>query len=73
MKASKLITDALSPLILVLIFVAPVFYGYGVNRYKFVTSDFEQPYRSEVVRGFGVVIPPIGVVAGYFDLEGESE
>lgn len=43
--------------------------GYFLNIYKLATeTDFEAPYKAEVIRGAGVLIPPVGAIAGYFDV-----
>lgn len=44
------------------------FWGYGLNFYKLVNLDFESPYKAEVIRVIGV-FPPIGAIAGWFDIE----
>lgn len=49
------------------------FLGWGINLVKFANSDFEAPYKSEVIRGVGVFIPPVGIVAGYLHIEGDVE
>ena len=43
--------------------------GYVMTWVKFVSSDFEAPYKSEVIYGIGVVIPFVGAVTGYIDVE----
>ena len=42
--------------------------GYGMNIYKLTKLDFEKPYKSEVIRSIGV-IPPVGVVIGWIDID----
>lgn len=47
--------------------------GYGSNFYKLlINADFEAPYKSEIVRGIGVVVLPVGIVAGYMTLGDEK-
>jgi hypothetical protein len=62
------ITEALILLVItVLILVGPI--GYVNNIIKLTKCDFKTPYKTEVLRGVGVVVPPIGVVEGYLKLE----
>lgn len=42
--------------------------GWGLNLYKFFSSDFEKPYREEILRGAGLVLAPFGAVLGYMEL-----
>ena len=45
--------------------------GWGMNIYKMINEcDFESPYKCELVRGVGTVVPIIGAVTGYMDIEG---
>jgi hypothetical protein len=39
--------------------------GYVTNIVKLCGTDFEPSYKAEVIRGVGVVVPPVGVVLGY--------
>lgn len=43
--------------------------GWGINAVRFFQSDFEPSYKREIVRGIGIVIPVVGAVAGYCDIE----
>lgn len=43
--------------------------GWGINIVRFCQSDFEPLYEREIVRGIGIVIPVVGAVAGYCDIE----
>jgi len=48
--------------------------GWGMNIYKFVNDcDFASPYKCELVRGVGTVVPPIGAIIGYMDIEEGKE
>lgn len=44
-------------------------YGWIANVIYFANCDFEKPYKAEVIRGFGIVVAPVGVVAGYIDIK----
>ena len=46
--------------------------GFFINIYKFCTSDFEEPYKSEIVRGIGIPVPIIGAVVGWMDIGDEG-
>ncbi len=46
--------------------------GYGLNIIKFCQSDFEAPYKSEVIRGVGIPFAPIGIIAGWMNIGDES-
>jgi hypothetical protein len=44
--------------------------GYYLNVYKlFAHNDFASPYKTEVSRIVGIVIPPVGAVLGYINIE----
>lgn len=42
--------------------------GWCMNLYKFVTLNFESPYKAEVIRGVGV-FTGIGAVTGYINIK----
>lgn len=42
--------------------------GWIVNAARTTSCDYVAPYKCEVVRGLGVVVPPVGAIAGYLDL-----
>jgi hypothetical protein len=53
--------------------VAAAVCGWCLNVYKLTQCDFEAPYKAEVIRGIGVPFGPVGIFAGYLDIEdGES-
>ena len=41
--------------------------GWFMNLVKFLQCDFEPSYKAEVIHGVGIVIPVVGIVAGYMD------
>ena len=41
--------------------------GWFMNLYKLTQCDFEASYKAEVIRGAGVVVPPIGAIVGYLN------
>lgn len=42
--------------------------GYTLNVFKLINSNFEQPYKREIVHFIGI-IPVIGIFTGYMDIE----
>jgi len=44
--------------------------GWIGNIVKLCHNDFEAPYKSEVIRGCGVVVGPVGAIVGYMDIGG---
>jgi hypothetical protein len=60
--------ESLKALILVLIIIA-IGWGWLANLYLFVVEcDFEPDYKCEAVRGVGIFVAPVGVIAGYVDI-----
>lgn len=53
------------PLVIILIGGA----GWLFNVYKLATSNFEAPYKNEIIRGIGVVVAPLGAVVGYINMD----
>jgi hypothetical protein len=43
--------------------------GYIANAYKLTDCDFDSPYKAETFRVIGIVIPPVGAVMGFVDIE----
>jgi hypothetical protein len=44
--------------------------GYGLNIMKLATEcDFQGPYKAEMIRGIGIVVPPSGAIMGYLEIE----
>jgi len=58
-------------LAVIVIFVLAVT-GWIANLYKFCCCDFAPSYKAEVVRGVGIFMAPMGVVAGYLSIEDTS-
>ena len=53
----------------ILIVYAILFFGWILNLVRLANSDFIEPYNNEVIRAVGVVIVPIGCVAGYITID----
>jgi predicted tellurium resistance membrane protein TerC len=60
----------------VLVYIALLIFGvigWGMNVYKLVQCDFEAPIKAEVIRGIGIVVVPVGAIAGYCDISDGKE
>ena len=44
-------------------------WGWVFNIVALCHCDFASPYKAEVIRSIGVVVSPVGVVAGYLTIE----
>jgi len=58
------LTNIVLPIIIIITII-----GYSFNMISFAHCDFKEPYREEAIRGVGVIFPPVGIVAGYIDIE----
>lgn len=47
--------------------------GWVSNINQLIRCDFEKPYKAEVIRSIGVVVVPIGAVAGFFKIDDTPE
>ena len=43
--------------------------GYISNIVKLISLDFKAPYKAEVIRLAGVLVPPVGVIVGYLTIK----
>jgi hypothetical protein len=59
------------PLIILLIWMFMIA-SYCVNIYDLTQLDFEAPYKAEILRGIGTVVPPIGVVLGFIPINDDK-
>jgi len=46
--------------------------GWCLNVYKLTQCDFAAPYRAEAVRGIGIVVAPVGSIAGYCEIKDDE-
>ncbi len=46
--------------------------GYGMNIAKLARCDFEAPVKAETVRVIGIFVAPVGIIAGYMDIDDEQ-
>lgn len=47
-------------------------FGWIMNIVKLIDCDFEPSYKSEIIRGVGIFVAPIGVVTGFMELKDEK-
>lgn len=45
------------------------FTGWAMSINKLINSDFEKPYKREIVYAIGTVIPPSSIVIGWLNIE----
>ena len=43
--------------------------GWGLNIYKLTETNFQEPYKAEIIRGVGVFAAPLGCIIGYIDIQ----
>lgn len=55
--------------VLVIAFWIAALFGYVANIYKLTKCDFDTPLKAEVIRVIGIVVPPMGAVIGYVEIE----
>ena len=58
-------------IVVVVILCALPAVGYIKNIVKLCQCDFASPVKAEVIRGIGVVVPPVGVVTGFLTINDE--
>ena len=58
--------------LIVLGFIIAMFVGWFMNIVAFAGSDFEKPYKSEVIRGIGIPVAPMGGVIGFMTIGDEE-
>jgi len=55
--------------IVLLAIIVCIGYGYINNIVQLCYCDFETPIKAEVIRGIGVLFAPVGIIAGWCDIE----
>jgi hypothetical protein len=45
-----------------------IIFGWVRNIYLLAQCNFTEPFKTEVIRGVGIIIFPIGVVTGYINM-----
>lgn len=56
-------------MVMVIYIIATI--GYVMNVVKLATSDFESPYKAEVIYGVGTIVPPVGAIIGWINIKDE--
>jgi hypothetical protein len=54
--------------IIILIYFLIIF-GWVRNIYLLAQCNFKEPFKTEVIRGVGIIVFPIGVVTGYINMK----
>lgn len=54
--------------VIMLFLVVVVGFGYVSNIVKLTKCDFKPSYKAEVLRGVGIVVPPVGIIEGYLSI-----
>jgi len=57
----------LSKIAFIILFLGCAF-GWVNNVLLLTESNFEAPYKNEIIRGAGIFIFPVGVIAGYIEI-----
>ena len=57
--------------ILIVLFFVVFWSGWAMNVFKLVNSDFEAPYKTEIIRSVSL-IPPVGAITGWMDIGEEN-
>lgn len=43
-------------------------FGWGLNIKKFISSDFDESYKEEIIRGIGIPVAPVGIIVGFMTI-----
>jgi len=55
-------------IVVVIILILLAVFGYVSNIVKLIGCDFASPYKAEIFRIVGIIMPPVGVIIGYCNL-----
>ena len=47
--------------------------GWVGNIVKFASCDFEEPYKTEIIRGIGIPVAPFGAIISVMDIGEENQ
>lgn len=73
MTGSVLVPFNMKILVVLLFFLyTALAIGWVVNIVKFIKCDFKEPYTTEIVRGIGIVVAPVGGIIGYINIGEEK-
>ncbi len=59
--------------VVAVLIVALAIGGWVANVVKLCQCDFDTPLKAEVIRGVGIVVVPVGIIAGYCTIEDGKE
>ena len=66
--------ESVLPVLLVwLVIIIFIVWGYGLNIYKLCKNNFKAPFKSEIIRTICIFAVPLGVFVGYFDFDEEKQ
>ena len=57
-----------SLIVLVIVLVSGACFGYIANIVRLADTDFQAPYKAEIIRVVGIAVPPLGMVAGFINI-----
>jgi hypothetical protein len=69
MKSEAAVTIGCGASLVAAAAVCLILAGYVMNIVALCKCDFEPSYKAETIRTVGVVIPVVGAVTGYIDIE----
>ena len=52
-----------------LVLVVAMVFGYVANIVRLAHTDFASPYKEEVFRSIGIVVPFVGVILGFIPMD----
>lgn len=64
---------ALYVLFVIVFCIISAFGLWVTNVVKFVSLDFDTPYRAEIIRGIGIPAAPIGIIVSLMDIGEEND
>lgn len=59
--------------LLMIILIVCIGYGYINNIVELVHCDFKPSYKAEILHSIGVIVPPVGVIMGFCDINDISD
>ncbi len=59
---------ALFPIFMILFWIIGIVM-WGTNIIQFISLDFEEPYKAEILKGIGIPFAPMGIVLSIVDID----
>ena len=69
MNVKTVNNNFMKSIIVLILIVLVASFGYCMNIYKIFGTDFASPYKAEVIRATGILVPPVGMIAGFLTIE----